>query len=58
MLTSNLWVEVGLVNGAMGTVNAICYKETTPPHLPLAVMVQFDHHTGPTVHYGTVPSTP
>ena len=58
MLTSNLWVEVGLVNGAMGTVEAICYKDTTPPHLPVAVMVRFDHYTGPTVHDGTVPITP
>ena len=37
---------------------AICYKETTPPHLPVAVMVRFDHYTGPTVHDGTVPITP
>ena len=58
MLTSNLWVEVGLVNGAMRTVEAICYKDTTPPHLPVAVMVQFDHYTGPTVHDGTVPIIP
>ena len=58
MLTSNLWVEVGLVNGAMGTVEAICYKDTTPPHLTVAVMVRFDHYTGPTVHDGTVPITP
>ena len=58
MLTSNLWVEVGLANGAMGTVEAICYKDTTPPALPVAVMVRFDHYTGPTVHDGTVPITP
>ena len=58
MLTSNLWVEVGLVNGAMGTVEAICYKDTTLPHLPVAVMVRFDHYTGPTVHDETVPITP
>ena len=58
MLTSNLWIEVGLVNGAMGTVEAICYLRDTPPHLPVAVMVHFDHYTGPTMHNGTVPITP
>uniref|UniRef100_A0A1X7U1B5 Uncharacterized protein n=1 Tax=Amphimedon queenslandica TaxID=400682 RepID=A0A1X7U1B5_AMPQE len=42
----------------MGTVEAICYKETTPPHLPVALIVRFDHDTGPTVHDGTVPITP
>ena len=58
MLTSNLWVEMGLVNGAMGTVEAICYLRDKPPALPVAVMVWFDHYTGPTVHDGTVPITP
>ena len=58
MLTSNLWVEMGLVNGAMGTVEAICYLRDKPPALPVAVMVRFDHYTGPTVHDGTVPITP
>ena len=55
MLTSNLWVDVGLVNGAMGTIEAICYRSGGPPDLPLAVMVKFDHYSGPTLHDGTVP---
>ena len=58
VLTSNLWVEVGLVNGAMGTVQAICYCTGGPPNLPVAVMVRFDSYSGPTLHDGTVPITP
>ena len=58
MLTSNLWVDVGLVNGAMGTVQAICYQSGGPPDLPVAVMVHFDNYSGPTLHDGTVPITP
>ena len=52
---SNLWVEAGLVNGAMGTVKAVCYNSGGPPHLPTAVMVSFDSYSGPTMHDGTVP---
>lgn len=55
MLTSNLWVEFGLVNGAIGTIEAICYRSGAPPDLPLAVMVKFDHYSGPTLQDGTVP---
>ena len=37
MLSSNLWVDMGLVNGAMGTIQAICYKAgQAPPSLPVA----------------------
>ena len=46
MLTSSLWVDVGLVNGAMGTVLAICYRSGGPPDLPIAVMVRFDSYSG------------
>ena len=58
MLTSNLWVDVGLVNGAMGTVQAICYRTGCPPDLPIAVMVLFDSYSGPTFPDGTIPIAP
>ena len=58
MLISNLWVEAGLVNGAMGTVKAICYSSDEPPALPTAVMVTFDSYSGPTLSDGSVPIVP
>ena len=58
MLTSNLWVDVGLVNGAMGTVEAICYRTGGPSDLPIAVMVHFDSYSGPTFPDSAVPITP
>ena len=59
MLSSNLWVDMGLVNGAMGTVQALCYKQgQAPSSLPVAVTVLFDHYSGPTLSDGTVPITP
>ena len=33
MLSSNLWVDMGLVNGAMGTIQTICYKAGQAPPL-------------------------
>ena len=59
MLTANIWVEVGLVNGAMGTVQAICYdNDQSPPNLPIAVTVRFDSYCGPTLSDGSVPIIP
>ena len=58
MLTANLWVDVGLVNGAMGTVVAICYRNGGPPDLPTAVMVRFDCYSGPTLTDSNIPITP
>ena len=58
MLIANLWVEAGLVNGALGTVVSICYHNSTPPDLPLAVMVRFDHYSGSTLADGTIPIIP
>ena len=55
MLSSNLWVEMGLVNDAMGTVQAICYDGGGPPDLPVAVTVLFDRYSGLTLPDGTVP---
>ena len=49
MLTANLWQEVGLCNGAIGTVYKLLYTETNiPPNLPIAVLVDFNDYIGPT----------
>ncbi|PKB95962.1 hypothetical protein RhiirA5_242033, partial [Rhizophagus irregularis] len=50
MLTANLWTETGLVNGSMGTVKDILFKEDQgPPSLPIAVLVSFNSYKGPTI---------
>ena len=42
MLTTNLRVSGGLVNGSLDTANAIVYQENTqPPTMPLYVLVEF-----------------
>lgn len=48
MLTANLWQQVGLCNGAAGTVHQILYQEGhSPPSLPIAVLVDFPNYSGP-----------
>ena len=48
MLTSNLWQDVGLCNGASGIVQSVLYPPNKgPPSLPIAVLVHFPHYTGP-----------
>lgn len=45
MLTANLWQQVGLCNGAAGTVYQLLYQEGhAPPNQPIAV---FDDYSGP-----------
>ncbi len=48
MLTANIWQQVGLCNGAAGTVHQFLYQaDHKPPHLPIAVLVDFDNYAGP-----------
>lgn len=42
VLTANVWTEVGLCNGAPGTVYQTLFMEgQAPPNLPIAVLVDF-----------------
>ena len=50
MLTLNLWTDVGLCNGATGTVIDFIYADNhQPPDLPQAVIVKFDNYKGPSI---------
>ena len=45
MLTCNLWVQSGLVNGALRVVIRIMYRPGfNPPQLPAYVVVEFDNY--------------
>jgi hypothetical protein len=48
MLRTNMWVNMGLVNGAMGTVVDLLYEEgqQSPDNPPAIVMVKFDDYKG------------
>jgi ATP-dependent DNA helicase PIF1 len=49
MLTDNLWVENGLVNGSMGTVKDVVWNKGQDPtkDMPTAIMVEVDDYEGP-----------
>ena len=55
MLTFSICTDAGLVNGVVGTVQAICYQSGCPPSLSVAAMVKFDKYWGPTLYDGSVP---
>ena len=47
MLRCNLWVEAGLVNGALGTIQNIFFSDgSKPPQLPMYATVSFDDYIG------------
>jgi len=48
ILSCNLWVQAGLVNGALRVVMQIVYAlECNSPNLPTYVVVAFDKYIGP-----------
>ena len=49
MITRNLWTEIGLCDGPMGTVSDTAYKQGDHPSaLTTAVIIKFDDiYTGP-----------
>ena len=48
MLTTNIWIEAGLVNGAIGELTDIIYKPgTRPPNIPMYVVIHFENYSGP-----------
>ena len=47
MLTSNLWTDAGLVNGALGVIQQIVYNPgSSPPEPPTYVLIKFDNYVG------------
>ncbi|KAK3907761.1 ATP-dependent DNA helicase [Frankliniella fusca] len=54
MLKRNLWVEGGLVNGAIGTLIDIVYK-SPDDESPFALIIKFDSYYGPVMNNGGIP---
>ena len=55
MLTSNLWVKVGLVTAAMGTVQAICKDHLTCPLLSWSALTATLAPLSLTAQYPSIP---
>jgi ATP-dependent exoDNAse (exonuclease V) alpha subunit len=52
MLTKNIWIKHGLVNGTMGVIDDIIWKENQNiEDLPVIIMVAIPTYTGPTSWY-------
>ena len=48
MVTSNLWTEMGLVNGSMGTVHDLSWNVgQDPSSMPSVILVRIDEYKGP-----------
>lgn len=48
MLTSNIWTQAGLVNGALSKVVEIIYSpDSKPPYVPMYVVTRFNSYNGP-----------